>query len=81
MGLVPAGAWVSRPPVWEMVALCGGCSLVSRHHGRARAPDRVDLLHQGTLAGATLPRSRRRLAPTGMMLPSRVRGSSPGIVL
>ena len=38
--------------------------------GRARAPDHVDLLHQRTLAGATLPRSRRRLSPTVVVFPS-----------
>ena len=39
--------------------------------GHGRVPDNTHLLHQGTLAGAELPRSRRRLAPTGMMFPSK----------
>ena len=33
MGLVPDGAWVSRPPVLGMVALFGACPLVSQNHG------------------------------------------------
>ena len=33
MGLVPAGAWVSRPPVWGLVAIYGRCPLLRQHHG------------------------------------------------
>ena len=39
--------------------------------GHGRAPDNTHLLHQSTLAGATLPRSRRRLAPTAMVSSSK----------
>ena len=35
MGLVPAVARVSRPPVLGVVALCGGCPHASQHHGSA----------------------------------------------